>query len=288
MENLFFCFFKNQQLPVTEYTNVWTQLAPAEMHKHNFFEFLIPTAGNTKNIYKGLVQNLSPGEVILMRPNIDEHAISSPPNTVHQHRDVYIWPEKMKKICAMLSADLYDKIMSAEDPLHFNIDMDKLQLLQKQLDQFDLEKSDVIDYESYHTCIVFELMAFYINYQIHHLSALPAWLQSLLSRLNKPEFMALSIDEIIASTNYSRGYVFGAFKQFMGKSIGKYVTENRMNYSTILLADTDLPISQIATILGYDSQNSYTRNFQDQFAVTPAVWRKRNRSNSIKDNNIFS
>lgn len=285
MENLFFCFFEHEKLPVTEYTHPYTR--PAPMHKHNFFEFLIPIAGRTENIYKGTVQSLSPGEIFLLRPN-DEHEIAVSQDTPHLHRDVYIWPEKMKKICAMLSADLYDKIMSAEDPLHFNIDMDKLQLLQKQLDQFDLEKSDVIDYESYHTCIVFELLAFYIDYQIHHLSALPAWLQALLSRLNKPEFMALPIDEIIASTNYSRGYVFGAFKQFMGKSIGRYVTENRMNYSTILLANTDLPISQIATMLGYDSQNSYTRNFQEQFGVTPALWRKRNRSNSLKDKNIFS
>lgn len=285
MENLFFCIFEHEKLPVTEYTHPYTR--PAPMHKHNFFEFLVPIAGRTENIYKGTVQNLSPGEILLLRPN-DEHEIAIPQDTSHLHRDVYIWPEKMKKICAMLSADLYDKIMSAEDPIHFNIDMDKLQLLQKQLNQFDLEKSDVIDYESYHTCVVFELLAFYIEYQIHHLSALPAWLQSLLSALNKPEFMALPIDEIIASTNYSRGYVFGAFKQFMGKSIGKYVTENRMNYSTVLLANSDLPISQIATMLGYDSQNSYTRNFQDQFGVTPALWRKRNRSNSMKDKNIFS
>lgn len=38
---------------------------------------------------------------------------------------------------------------------------------------------------------------------------------------------------------------------------------------TYFTSDADLPISQIATMLEYDSQNSYTRNFQDQFGVTP-------------------
>lgn len=285
MENLFFCFFKHEKLPVTEYTHPYTN--PAPLHTHNFFEFLVPIEGNTENIYKGTTQTLSPGELLLLRPN-DEHALSIPKNTKHLHRDVYVWPEKMQKICAMLSADLYDKIMSANEPLYFNIGMKKLQILQEQLDRFDLEKADIIDYESYHTCIVFELLGFYIDHQIQHISSLPEWLQTLLSLLNQPEVMALPIDDIIASTNYSRGYVYDAFKQYTGKSIGKYLTENRMNYSVILLADTDMPISRIATKLGYDSQNSFTRNFQEQFGITPAAWRKRNRSKSSDNKNIFS
>ena len=285
MENLFFCFFKDEKLPVTEYTHSYT--APAAAHTHNFFEFLVPIEGNVENTYKGITQTLSPGELLLLRPT-DEHELSFPKNTKPLHRDVYVWPEKMKKICATLSADLYDKIMSADEPLYFNIGMEKLQILQKQLNQFDLEAADIIDYESYHTCIVFELLGFYIDHQIQHITSLPEWLQTLLTQLNKPEIMGLPIDDIIALTNYSRGHVYDSFKHYMGKSIGKYLTENRMNYSTILLADTDMPISRIATKLGYDSQNSFTRNFQEQFGITPASWRKRNRSKSSGNKNLFS
>lgn len=245
MENLFFCFFKHEQLPVTEYTHPYTQ--PAPIHKHNFFEFLIPITGSTENIYKGTTQYLSPGEILLLRPN-DEHEIAISPHTKHLHRDVYVWPEKMKKICDVLSADLYDKILSAENPLYFNVNMDTLQMLQNKLQNFDNQKNNVIDYESYHTCIIYELLSFYIEFQLHRISALPEWLQLLLSRLNKPEFITLSLDDIIASTNYSRGYVLVKFQSYMGKTLGKYVTEGRMNHSVALLSDTDIPISRIATL----------------------------------------
>ena len=193
MENLFFCFFKHEKLPVTEYTHPYTN--PAPMHSHNFFEFLVPIEGKIENSYKETTQTLSPGELLLLRPN-DEHALSVPNNTKHLHRDIYVWPDKMQKICATLSADLYDKIMSANKPLYFNVGMKKLQILQEQLNRFDLEKADIIDYESYHTCIVFELLGFYIDHQIQHISYLPEWLQTLLSLLNQPEVMALPIDEL--------------------------------------------------------------------------------------------
>ncbi len=283
MENLFFAFFQEETLPVTAFTML--REYPAPMHSHNFFEILIPIAGYAENIYKGKSQTLSPGDIFLLRP-ADEHEIKFSSENTHIHRDIYISPDKMKKICSLLSPLIYDRISSASEPIHFNIDIDKLNLIKKQLNLF--EQSGILDYESFHTCIVYEILAFYIESQLNHYTTLPKWLQDLLTLLNNPDIMVLTITEIVAFTNYSRGYVCDEFKKYMGKSLGAYLTENRMNYSTTLLTNTDIPISQITTRLGYDSQNSFIRNFQEQFGVTPAVWRKRNRTKPSDDKNLFS
>lgn len=285
MENLFFAFFQEETLPVTEFTMLRDY--PASKHRHNLFEILIPIAGHAENIYKGKSQTLSPGDIFILRPE-DEHEIRFSPNDAHIHRDVYITPDQMKKICSLLSPLIYDKISSASEPIHFNIDIEKLNLIKKQLDLFDQNKSNIIDYESFHTCIVYEIFAFYIESQLNRYTVLPKWLQDLLTLLNNPDIMALTITEIVAFTNYSRGYVCDEFKKYTEKSLGTYITENRMNYSTTLLANTDIPISQITTRLGYDSQNSFIRNFQKQFGVTPAVWRKRNLPKPSDDKNLFS
>lgn len=220
----------------------------------------------------------------MLRPE-DEHEIKFSSDDAHIHRDVYISPDKMKKICSLLSPLIYDRISSASEPIYFNIDIEKLNLIKKQLDLFD--QSGIVDYNSFHTCIVYEILAFYIESQLNRYTALPKWLKDLLTLLNNPEIISLTITEIVAFTNYSRGYVCDEFKKHMGKSFGTYLTENRMNYSMTLLANTDIPISQITTRVGYDSQNSFIRNFQKQFGVTPAVWRKRNRPKPSDDKNLF-
>ena len=59
------------------------------------------------------------------------------------------------------------------------------------------------------------------------------WNQTLLSLLNQPEVMALPIDDIIALTNYSRGYAFAPacgsdaelFLKVTGKTVLRIVSE---------------------------------------------------------------
>lgn len=269
----------------SQYTDLLT--IPALRHKHDFFEFLLPILGKAENRCNGNSQVIQPGDILLIRPN-DEHEVRIlPTDELHSHRDVYVSIEKMSRICDSLSPDLYGKILSECNPIYFRVDLSILRSLENKLSLFDPNQDNAADYESLHTCIVYEIFSYYIETT----SGLrvkksepnpPKWLREFISNLNRLDYMSQNIETLSKMTNYSRMHLYREFKKYMGKSLNKYLIEQRVNYSFALLAETEYSIAQISTLIGYDSQNSYTRNFVKLTGTTPSNWRKQIRIGNDK------
>ena len=253
------------------YTKLWNQISTK--HLHESFEVLIQLRGKTTNIVNNCPQILVPGTVVLMRPG-DWHTIDTFPGEPHLHRDIYIRPEKMCKICDFLSPTLFSELTTAEKPVYFNIDANKMQALEDKLFLFNDKDFHSFDYESFHTCIVFEILSDYTKYRIAQKNAYPDWLQNFLTFLNDPDHMSMRIGEFEKIVGYSRNHLSREFRKYTGQTLESYITEIRINYSLSLLACPDFTIVYISNELGYDSQNSFTNNFLKQFGVTPATWRK--------------
>ena len=83
-----------------------------------------------------------------------------------------------------------------------------------------------------------------------------------------------AIEEIIASTNYSHGYVCREFKRFMGKTLQDYLAETRFSYAISLLANNENSVAQVAEKLGYNATSNFIIAFRNKYGVTPAQWRK--------------
>ena len=286
MEQLFITYPQgNHSFTVTNYTQLHSEYTAK--HTHNFFEFYIQLEGETHNIYNEAENFLVPGNIVLMGPK-GFHTVDKVPNKPQLHRDVYVSINKMYQICQLLSPTLYSKISTTSNvPITFEINLQKLNLLEKKLELFDTPSTST-DYGAFHTCIVYELLSLYIEYQILQPARYPKTIQNLLQLLTQPEYFTLSTEDIAKSLHYSRTYLSDEFRKCTGKKLIDYINESRINYALILLMQKDLSVSDIATRLGYDSQNSFTRNFQKLLGITPAVWRKRSRSKSSDNKNIFS
>ena len=275
-------FIKRNALK-SQYTDLLT--IPALRHKHDFFEFLLPIAGKAENRCNGKTQVIQPGDILLIRPN-DEHEVRIlPTSELHSHRDVYISIEKMQRICDSLSPCFYQNILASRDPIFFRISLSRLRSLEDKLSLFGQNQEKIPDYESLHTCIVYEIFSYYIETKSElrsekHTLNPPNWLQEFIYNLNQLEYMSQNIETLAKMTNYSRMHLYREFKKYMGKSLDQYLIESRINYSFALLAETEYTIAQISTILGYDSQNSFTRNFVKLTGTTPSNWRKQNRADA--------
>ena len=53
-----------------------------------------------------------------------------------------------------------------------------------------------------------------------------------------------------------------------------------------LLAETDLPINEIAARVGYDNTNSFTNIFKKYKGTTPGQYRKQITSELLKQGNL--
>ncbi len=63
------------------------------------------------------------------------------------------------------------------------------------------------------------------------------------------------------------------FREVLGRSPIRYLTDWRLHLARELLANTDLAISSIARRIGYDADEAFSRAFKRRFGQSPALWR---------------
>lgn len=71
-------------------------------------------------------------------------------------------------------------------------------------------------------------------------------------------------------------YLSHSFKTDMGRSFVDYVLHYKMQMAKMMLAYTDMPVSDIAFRLGYDDFKYMSKLFKNQTGFTPSDYRKNN------------
>lgn len=84
----------------------------------------------------------------------------------------------------------------------------------------------------------------------------------------------ISLESLAQSINYSEGYLSRHIKSQTGKTISQFITGERLRVAERNLTCSDLPISEIAALCGYQSESHFYRVFKQQFHLTPHQYRK--------------
>ena len=88
---------------------------------------------------------------------------------------------------------------------------------------------------------------------------------------------AYTIRALAARLNVGRAWLCQAFKDEVGMGIGEYTHLVRRERCRRLLAETSLPIAEIARSLGFVRPGSFTEVFKAREGVTPSEWRRAHR-----------
>ena len=67
-----------------------------------------------------------------------------------------------------------------------------------------------------------------------------------------------------------------AFRQQFGMSASHYIRGRRMALARTLLAQTALPIGEVASRCGYQDQGAFAERFLTETGLTPSRWRQQN------------
>jgi AraC family transcriptional regulator len=84
----------------------------------------------------------------------------------------------------------------------------------------------------------------------------------------------LSLEEIAEAAYLSEYHFARLFKQITGVTPHVYLASLRLEGARKLLAETVLPIGQIASMVGYQSQSHFTKIFKSVTGVTPRTYRE--------------
>jgi AraC-like DNA-binding protein len=118
-----------------------------------------------------------------------------------------------------------------------------------------------------------------------HLATAPAadqgWMAALRDPVLAPALAVLhdaparpwTVGELAAAAAVSRSLLDDRFRQVLGRSPIRYLTEWRMHLAEELLATTDLQVAEVARRVGYDAEESFSRAFKRARGLAPSHWR---------------
>lgn len=84
----------------------------------------------------------------------------------------------------------------------------------------------------------------------------------------------ITLDEIAERSGFSKYYFTRAFKDYSGTSYYKFLNICRINYSTELLIDPEISITEVAINSGFNTISSFIRMFKQIKGCTPTDYRK--------------
>jgi AraC-like DNA-binding protein len=83
----------------------------------------------------------------------------------------------------------------------------------------------------------------------------------------------ISIQTLADTAGLSMHHFARAFKQSEGVTPHDYLIQRRIKRTIELLADTDLPLSEIALVVGFSDQSHCARRFRERVGVCPRDYR---------------
>src|SRR5437588_8340304 len=94
-----------------------------------------------------------------------------------------------------------------------------------------------------------------------------------LSLLHRSPERKWTVAELAAGAAASRSLLDERFRQVLGRSPIRYLTEWRMHLAEDLLATTDVGVAVVARRVGYDAEEAFSRAFKRAHGESPSVWR---------------
>jgi len=82
-----------------------------------------------------------------------------------------------------------------------------------------------------------------------------------------------SVSELALEVHVTPTHLQRLFKQKVGVRISDLIGEHRLQKAAHLLRVSDLPIKEIAHVVGYEHHSSFVRAFQRHFSQSPKRYR---------------
>jgi transcriptional regulator GlxA family with amidase domain len=111
------------------------------------------------------------------------------------------------------------------------------------------------------------------------------WIAALQDQVLAPAMAQLhaaperkwTVAELAGTVAVSRSVLDQRFRDVLGRSPIRYLTEWRIHLADDLLRTTELSVSTVARRVGYESEEAFSRAFRRSHDIPPSAWRMAQR-----------
>lgn len=81
------------------------------------------------------------------------------------------------------------------------------------------------------------------------------------------------MEKYAALCGVSETYFYRCFREWVGKSPVEYRNDLRLSHAEAMLRHTDMPVSEIAAVVGFEDPFYFSRTFSGRFGLSPRAYR---------------
>ena len=239
-------------------------------HYHDYWEFIIVLSGNYTHILNNKNFQLNKNQACLIRPLSDAHCLKNAPYG-SSHLTIRIKDSFIREICDKFSETFY------EDLIYHPLIM--LTLNDEQTNRIinyttiisSRTASDSILSSYFLTMYLLEKIVGDANF---FEKSKPQWFSELLLKINAPQNLHWSVNDILNACNVSHTHLLRAFKKYENCSIIEYLTNLKMSQACSLLLYSNISILEIALQLGYSDSSHFGRTFKRLYKISPMKFKQ--------------
>ena len=129
-----------------------------------------------------------------------------------------------------------------------------------------------------------EMLEFFFSILKHHMSAAKiiqphqrtaaeAYIDFSVNYINLNYNKSLTVDSLTKILGVSQPYLYKIYKETFGVSPKEYITNHRIMQAKKLLAESDLPISEVAAAVGFCDTFAFSKCFSLRVGTSPTEYR---------------
>ncbi|MDD3927831.1 MAG: AraC family transcriptional regulator, partial [bacterium] len=263
----------SEGLPCRVFYNGSPNGLSVDPHWHEAIELLYTAEGTAQQMINGSTFTIRPGDVTVIRP-LDVHATSAATGASISILVLQFDLSSLNDARTDMTA-APDMPEDAKDSLITGLPGQRIrEYMEAILNESRADKPAKLIFKGYIYFILNELSQLY-----------PAWdraalrygnlhnnlrgLSRVLAAINSMPQSPPTLPEAAALAGMSASYFSLFFKRKSGKRFIDYIHEVRLRRVACLLAETDIPIGDIAAQAGFNSLNFFNKVFRRYYGMTP-------------------
>lgn len=257
-------------------------------HKHNYIEIVYVCTGEIVHYIDGKVLSMKEGDLLLMNQHV-KHSVRRAEMgdiginfiALPEFFDIPLQMMRRQNVIADFLLGTLRQNYTVPQYLLFQLKDQKYisNLMENMISSvvYDSENEDVIN--QYSMGLVFLYLLNNMDKLAHNSSQSyeDVVIQAALKYIDS-QYRTAVLSRIAEDFNLSLSAVSRLIKKNTGFTFVELLMRKRFQKALMFLVETDLPIEQIASNIGYENQSYFYRQFKAHYGVTPSQYRAEHKN----------